>query len=431
MKKYIFLLLLITSYSHAQSGWFSLDSVTNYHLNCIYFINENTGYITSELLTYPLTYRGQLLKTTNGGNHWNVVTNMNFGLVSITFTDYNKGFCIGISPSPGSGSRFMTTNAGNTWNGTSVNPGPNAVMFINQTTGFITGYSGLILRTTNGGENWNTISSGVNYYLGDACFTDSLNGFIFGIKSDFSSIILKTTNSGLNWYTNLIYQNKFFHSIFFVNSGTGFIAGGGRENFASGIILKTTNKGNNWIIMKDSINRDLKSIFMINADTGFVVGDRQGYGLGNMVMKTKDGGNNWVTQYVPTDYSLNTVYFINSTTGFISGFAGTILKTTTSGEVLGLQPISNVVPHVFVLSQNYPNPFNPQTKIEFSVPKTSFTKLIVFDLLGREVTTLVNEELKPGTYEADWDGSNFSSGVYFYKLVAGDFTETKKMVLMK
>jgi hypothetical protein len=83
------------------------------------------------------------------------------------------------------------------------------------------------------------------------------------------------------------------------------------------------------------------------------------------------------------------------------------------------------------LSQNYPNPFNPQTKIKFAVPKASFIKLIIYDLLGREVTTLVNEELRPGTYEADWDGSNYSSGVHFYKIIAGDYTETKKMVLMK
>ncbi len=108
---------------------------------------------------------------------------------------------------------------------------------------------------------------------------------------------------------------------------------------------------------------------------------------------------------------------------------------------LGVNVINNSLPSNFSLSQNYPNPFNPQTKIKFSIPLSRgvtaeggrgvFVSLIIYDLLGREVTTLVNEELKPGTYEVDWDGSNYSSGVYFYKLEAGDFTETKKMVLMK
>ncbi len=97
---------------------------------------------------------------------------------------------------------------------------------------------------------------------------------------------------------------------------------------------------------------------------------------------------------------------------------------------------NNYIPKKFDLSQNYPNPFNPKTKIRFGIPsnvkrETSNVKLKIYDLLGREVAILVNEELKPGTYEADWDGSNYSSGVYFYKLEAGDFTETKKMVLMK
>lgn len=98
--------------------------------------------------------------------------------------------------------------------------------------------------------------------------------------------------------------------------------------------------------------------------------------------------------------------------------------------------LSNEIPGKFSLFQNYPNPFNPQTKIKFDVPQnvksqTSNVKLVVYDLLGREAATLVNEELTPGTYQADWDASNFSSGVYFCKITAGDFVETKKMVLMK
>jgi len=105
--------------------------------------------------------------------------------------------------------------------------------------------------------------------------------------------------------------------------------------------------------------------------------------------------------------------------------------TIKYSQMVGITAVSNELPDNFFLSQNYPNPFNPQTKIKFDVPKASFTSLIIYDLLGREVTTLVNEVLKPGTYEADWDGSNYSSGVYFYKIITESFVETKKMVLMK
>jgi hypothetical protein len=97
----------------------------------------------------------------------------------------------------------------------------------------------------------------------------------------------------------------------------------------------------------------------------------------------------------------------------------------------GINVISTKIPTDYTLSQNYPNPFNPITNIKFDIPKASFVKLIVYDLLGRELRTLVNEQLKAGTYKADWDASEFPSGVYFYKLSAGDFTETKKMVLVK
>ncbi|NOS86391.1 MAG: T9SS type A sorting domain-containing protein, partial [Ignavibacteria bacterium] len=105
-------------------------------------------------------------------------------------------------------------------------------------------------------------------------------------------------------------------------------------------------------------------------------------------------------------------------------------------EIIGIKMISNVTPEIYYLSQNYPNPFNPQTKIKFAIPSnlkghTSTVRLIIYDLLGREVATLVNEALKPGTYEADWDASNYSSGVYFYKIITESFVETKKMILMK
>jgi type IX secretion system substrate protein len=103
----------------------------------------------------------------------------------------------------------------------------------------------------------------------------------------------------------------------------------------------------------------------------------------------------------------------------------------------GINKISNEIPSEFSLSQNYPNPFNPTTKIKFSIPLDSSFRgnnnvlLKVYDALGREVQTLVNEPLQPGTYEVDFDGSNYSSGAYYYKLISGDFIETKKMIILK
>jgi len=104
---------------------------------------------------------------------------------------------------------------------------------------------------------------------------------------------------------------------------------------------------------------------------------------------------------------------------------------------LKVHKIADELPAKYELYQNYPNPFNPATKIKFDVPKTEFrsqnsvVKLIIYDILGKEVTTLVNEGLKPGTYEVTFDGYNLSSGVYFYKLEMENIKEIKKMILLK
>jgi hypothetical protein len=108
-----------------------------------------------------------------------------------------------------------------------------------------------------------------------------------------------------------------------------------------------------------------------------------------------------------------------------------------NGFIIGVEPVSTEIPAQFVLHQNYPNPFNPVTKIKFSLPNPSKggaynVRLVVYDILGREVATLIpplrggEEGLKPGTYETEWDAANFPSGVYFYKLITDNYSETKK-----
>lgn len=99
--------------------------------------------------------------------------------------------------------------------------------------------------------------------------------------------------------------------------------------------------------------------------------------------------------------------------------------------ITGIEPISNNVPDKFSLGQNYPNPFNPVTSIQFSIPKAGNVKLVIYNMLGGEVETLMNGNMNAGTYKADWDASGYSSGVYFYRIISGDNIETKKMMLIK
>ncbi|MCU0372286.1 MAG: serine hydrolase [Ignavibacteria bacterium] len=144
-------------------------------------------------------------------------------------------------------------------------------------------------------------------------------------------------------------------------------------------------------------------------------------------------------------------YYPNDTTGallFTNGDAGpgydlilTEMFNYASNYVVSVNPISSNVPSDYILYQNYPNPFNPTTKIKFEIPSpegwmrnadgVGLVTLKVYDILGKEVATLDSEKLQPGTYEVTFDGSNLPSGTYFYRLNVGEFTDTKRMILIK
>ena len=110
-----------------------------------------------------------------------------------------------------------------------------------------------------------------------------------------------------------------------------------------------------------------------------------------------------------------------------------VLTDSIDCEITGINPISSNSPHNFTLKQNYPNPFNPTTKIKFEIPGQNKVnvKLSVFNSLGEEVDVIINESISAGVYEATWDGAGFASGIYYYRLTTENFTETKKMTLLK
>lgn len=151
-----------------------------------------------------------------------------------------------------------------------------------------------------------------------------------------------------------------------------------------------------------------------------------------MIYKTTNSGLNWSQQSVPGAYNLLTMYFINAQTGWTAGLFGKMYKTTNGGDLItGIEPAGEEIPGRYSLSQNYPNPFNPATNINFQLPVSSYVKLTVFDTQGREIEILVNEEMSAGTHNVSWNASGFASGVYLYRLEAKDYSEIRKMILIK
>lgn len=380
----------------------------------------------------------------------------------IQFFDNNTGW---FSCPVHSDTLYKTTNGGVSWLGyTTVDTNRVSVLyFVNQMTGWAVGNRGKIVKTSNGGLNWMLQTSGVYSFLNDVNFWDTQNGFIVG-SYDSTRVILKTTNSGTTWQklvapgngrlfsvkmlsANVVYAvgdsgriiyttngganwenqisntNATLRSIQFKNYGPvniGWIAG------KNGALLTTSNGGQNWI--SRSFNQvNFYGIFFSTYDTGYTVGQ---YGR---IYKTINSGLNWSLQSVPLDTSviIKDVFCINSQKVWASGYNYNLIYTTNGGGPVGIQPISNEVPTGFSLAQNYPNPFNPNTKIQFSISKSVFTKLTIYDITGRVMAILVNEDLKPGIYETDWDAFHRASGVYYYKLESDSYSETRRMVLLK
>jgi hypothetical protein len=152
------------------------------------------------------------------------------------------------------------------------------------------------------------------------------------------------------------------------------------------------------------------------------------------------GAEQWVIRYnglgngsdVANSIAVDTMgnVFITGSS-FGSGTGNDIVTIKYSQSLTGVLTDGSNSPKDYHLLQNYPNPFNPSTKIRYAISKTAFTTLKVYSILGQEIATLINEEKAPGVYEVNFDGLNLTSGTYIYKLQAGNFVETKKMILLK
>jgi len=281
--------------------------------------------------------------------------------------------------------------------------------------------AGGVYLSTNNGTNW--LQTGLS---SQPVWSLAISGSSIFAGTDGG--VYLSTNNGTNWMLTAL-NNQ--HILSLAISGSNIYAG----TDGNGLYF-STNYGTNWIKTWTILNNQSVSSIVISGSNIFA-------GTSNGVYLTTNNCGSWAQW----NDGFNVTPQVSSLViGNTYVFAGTIGESVWRRSVseIGIKQISDNVPEEYKLFQNYPNPFNPTTKIKFDIPsdvrrETSNVKLVVYDILGREVATLVNQPLQPGTYEVDFDGTNYPSGVYFYRITAGNpstssgqsFTETKKMVLLK
>ena len=363
-------------------------------------------------------YAGAFLST-NNGTSWTAIdsglTSKNVNSLVVTGTNLFAG----TGGEEFDGNVFLTTNNGISW--TAVNSGlpTNMIVFCLAVSGtnLFSGTNTGVFLSTNNGASWTAVDSGFPRTQINAFAVSGTNLF----AATLSHGVFLSTNNGTSWTavnSGLTYTDV----VAFAVSGTNLFAG-----TASHGVFLSTNNGTSWTdINSGLINKHVTS-FAVDGTNLFV--GIQGSG----VFLSTNNGTNWTAiNSGLTNLAVRSLTIIGP---FL--YAGTDVRPALWRRLLSdikttvKESSTNRLPTRLILSQNYPNPFNPSTTISFSLPSKSFVILKILDILGREVSTLVNEELPAGNHSWQWNATNTSSGIYFYRLQTGLFTETKKIILLR
>ncbi|MBN1633450.1 MAG: T9SS type A sorting domain-containing protein [Ignavibacteria bacterium] len=407
----LILSLMISGYAVPQ--WINLNSPAT-RVTGITNINTN--------LIIAAGMQGVFLSSDNGST-W---IQRNNGIDSIfIYRITSEGNNVFISSSGTNPKIYRSSNLGLNWtevmNGL---PSLYAIVLYASNNYVYAGFSGGLYYTTNSGVNW--ISA--NWTEKTPTSFVKFSGTLFAGTSGHG--VFKSTDNGINWTAcnnGLTTLNIKALEVL----GTDLFAG----TYYGGAIYKSTDNGNNWTEANSGIQHlQISSLAAYGSSNIFAAAND----YSGCIYHSTNSGQNWITKnqgFGNTVLRFECMFFANDYV-FAGTYSNNIWRRSAI-EIIGIKNISTEIPDKYQLWQNYPNPFNPITKIKFDVTSPYPLQrginvvLKVFDLLGREVATIVNEKLQPGTYEVTFDGSRLASGMYFYQLRTNDFVETKKLIILK
>jgi photosystem II stability/assembly factor-like uncharacterized protein len=336
---------------------------------------------------------------------------------------------------------LRSTNRGNSWPSDITPPNSNITSFIAPFRIYVENsniiYAGRdkIYKSTNGGNSWTTTNNG-NMLDGnpalsmDISYQTSDKVYVGTAPNQTRSNLFRTNNGGTSWDNITGTLPDRFPADIAVDPNDDNNVYVTFYGFGTGHVFKSTNSGDSWTDVSDNLpNIPVPAVIVDPNNSSHVY-----IGTDIGVFVSTDGGNNWqdFNAGLPNavqgmDLNITTVNNVIRVMTHGNGAYETKLMSQIPTDTGTIPP---TVTH-FKLEQNYPNPFNPSTKINFTVPSSTFVNLTVYDAVGNEVRTMINENKPVGTYTVEFNATGLSSGIYFYKLEAGNFVETKKMVLLK
>jgi photosystem II stability/assembly factor-like uncharacterized protein len=407
--------------------WYQQSFPSGEGLFQVRFVNASTGWILGGL--------GHIYKTTDSGLTWIEQEMWDGGVGALYALNENTVFYSRWFSNTDGHSIRRSTDGGSSWETVDTLWGDHAwyndFMFPNDNIGFVVGETDtgsgrlfLIRRTTDAGETWNPIwmSEHENFGLDGVSFADASNGWV----CSYAGSLFGTTDGGDTWTRISSFDPPMdapMRDLAFTTPDSGWVVGGIAGNQT---IARTTDGGLTWEYSGTPNGSSLREIQMMNSQQGWFVGS---VNLPPYVAGTTDGGATWEQQdQVPANFGFESISMVDEFLGWVVGADGA-LYMTTNGGVTWVAPVE--IPSTARIEQNYPNPFNAQTRISYAVGSLQSVVLNVYDVLGREIATLVNEPQHAGSHSFTWDAAGLPSGVYYYRLHAGSYVETRKLVLLR